>query len=116
MDAALTAADTAAKLSGGNSKAVSLQVYLLATTGCEDQARSILTALEKTATSRYVPPYAIALGYLGLRQVDRVFQWLGRAYDARDVHLVFAPVDPKWDPYRSEPRFEEVMSRCGFTR
>lgn len=41
---------------------------------------------------------------------------LERAYDARDVHLVFAPVDPKWDRYRSERRFQEVMSRCGFTR
>ena len=116
MDAALSAADTASRLSGGNSKAVSLQAYLLATTGCEDEARGILTALEETATSRYVPPYAIALGYLGLRRVDTTFQWLERAYDARDVHLVFAPVDPKWDPYRSERRFEEVMSRCGFTR
>ncbi len=116
MDAALTAAETASKLSGGNSKAVSLQAYLLATTGCEDEACSILAALEETATSRYVPPYAIALGYLGLRRVEKTFQWFERAYDARDVHLVFAPVDPKWDPYRSERRFEEVMSRCGFTR
>ena len=58
----------------------------------------MVTALEQTATSRYVPPYAIALVYLGLQRADAMFQWLERAYDARDVHLVFAPVDPKWDP------------------
>jgi TolB-like protein/Flp pilus assembly protein TadD len=116
MDAALAAAVTASRLSGGNSKAVSLHAYLLATMGCGNDARSILTALEQTATSRYVPPYAIALGYLGLQQVDAMFQWLERAYDARDVHLVFAPVDPKWDRYRNERRFQEVMNRCGFTR
>ena len=63
------------------------------------------SALEQTSTSRYVPPYAIALGYLGFHRADEVFQWLDRAYDARDVHLVFAPVDPKWDPYRGERRF-----------
>jgi tetratricopeptide (TPR) repeat protein len=116
MDAALTAVDTASRLSGGNSKAVSLRAYILAKTGRDDEARSILTALEQTATSRYVPPYAIALGYLGLQRADAMFQSLDRAYHARDVHLVFAPVDPKWDPYRSERRFQEIMSRCGFTR
>ena len=116
MDAALTAADTASKLSGGNSKAVSIRAYILGITGRNEEASSMVTALEQTATSRYVPPYAIALGYLGLQQADAMFQWLDRAYDARDVHLVFAPVDPKWDRYRSDRRFQEVMSRCGFTR
>jgi TolB-like protein/Flp pilus assembly protein TadD len=116
IDAALAAANTASRLSGGNSKAVSLQAYLLATTGCGNEARSILTALEQAAASRYVPPYAIAMGYLGLQRVDAMFQWLERAYVARDVHLVFGPVDPKWDPYRGERRFQGVMSRCGFTR
>jgi len=115
-DAALTAADTASRLSGGNSKPVSLQAYILATRGRDDAARSIVKALEEAATSQYVPPYAIALGYLGLQQADAMFQSLDRAYDARDVHLVFAPVDPKWDPYRGERRFQEVMNRCGFTR
>jgi hypothetical protein len=51
-----------------------------------------------------------------LHRTDAMFQWRDRAYDARDVHLVFAPVDPKWDPYRGDRRFQEVMSRCGFTR
>jgi tetratricopeptide (TPR) repeat protein len=116
LDAALTAIDTATRLSNGNSKAVSLRVYILAVTRREDDARSMLTELEQACASRYVPPYAIALGYLGLQQTEAIFEWLNRAYDARDVHLVFAPVDPKWDPYRSDPRFEAVMSRCGFTR
>jgi hypothetical protein len=103
-------------LSGGNSKLFSLQIYILAKTGRDDEARQTVTALEETATSRYVPPYAIGLGYLGLQQADAMFPWLDRAYDARDVHLIFAPVDPKWDPYRGERRFQDVIRRCGFTQ
>ena len=88
----------------------------MATTGRADEARRTVTELEDAAQARYVPPYAMALGYLGLQEADAMFEWLDRAYDARDVHLVFAPVDPKWDPYRGEPRFQDVIRRCGFTQ
>jgi TolB-like protein/Flp pilus assembly protein TadD len=116
LDAALETVDTASRLSGGNSKAVSLRAYILARTGRGDEARAVLTELERTADARYVPPYAIALGYLALQDCDAMFNSLDRAYAARDVHLVFAPVDPKWDAYREDRRFKDVMSRCGFTR
>jgi hypothetical protein len=42
-------------------------------------------------------------------------EWLAKAYDARDVHLIYLPVDPKWDPYRADPRFQALLTRCGFT-
>ena len=44
-----------------------------------------------------------------------VMEWLAKAYDARDVHLIYLPVDPKWDPYRVDPRFQALLTRCGFT-
>jgi len=30
--------------------------------------------------------------------------------------LIFLPVDPRWDDYRSDPRFDAVLTRCGFTQ
>ncbi len=42
--------------------------------------------------------------------------WLERAYDAQDMHLIFLPVDPKWDSYRADSRFEALIVRCGFRR
>jgi hypothetical protein len=47
---------------------------------------------------RYVPPYAIAFVRAGLGERDAVFEWLNRAYGARDVHLMFLTVDPKMGP------------------
>ena len=75
----------------------------------------MLRTLEAVLHERYVPPYALALVHAGLGERDAVFEWLNRAYSARDVHLIFLTVDPKWDTYRGDPRFEALHARCGFT-
>jgi TolB-like protein/DNA-binding winged helix-turn-helix (wHTH) protein/tetratricopeptide (TPR) repeat protein len=114
-ESALDALATAARFSGDNSKAISLRGYTLAKAGRAQEARDVLQALEVVSEKRYVPPYALALVHAGLGERDAAFQWLDRARTARDVHLIFLTVDPKWDAYRSDPRFIELLARCGFT-
>jgi TolB-like protein/DNA-binding winged helix-turn-helix (wHTH) protein/Flp pilus assembly protein TadD len=112
---ALEALTVAVRFSGVNSKAVALSGYIHGKAGRRDKAREILTTLETQSHTRYVPPYALALVHAGLGEHDAVFEWLDRAFDVHDVHLIYLPVDPKWDPYRSDPRFETLLMRCGFT-
>jgi TolB-like protein/DNA-binding winged helix-turn-helix (wHTH) protein len=114
-DLALEALRDATRFSGGNSKAVSLRGYVLAKTGRIAEAREVLRTLEAVARERYMPPYAIALVHAGLGEREAMFDWLDKAYVARDVHLIFLPVDPKWDPYRTDARFQALVTRCGFT-
>jgi TolB-like protein/DNA-binding winged helix-turn-helix (wHTH) protein/Tfp pilus assembly protein PilF len=105
----------ATRFSGGNSKAMSFRGHLLAKMGRVNEAREVLGTLEAVSRDRYVPPYAMALVHAGLGEADAVFAALDQAYQARDVHLIFLPVDPKWDPYRADPRFGALLARCGFT-
>lgn len=112
---ASTALTDAARFSGGNSKTYSLKGYILAKSGREAEARAVLRQLEDAAATRYVPPYASALVHAGLGDRDAVFEWLERAYAARDVHLIYLPVDPKWDSYRADSRFTALLARAGFT-
>jgi len=114
-DLALKALANAARLSGQNSKAISLTGYILGRSGRSAEAREVLGALETAARQRYVPPYALALAHAGLGDAEAAFEWLERAYAARDVHLIFLTVDVKWDRYRTDPRFGDLLSRCGFT-
>lgn len=115
-DLALEALTKAARFSGGNSKPISLRGYMLAELGRPDEAREVLKTLEDVSRQRYVPPYAMALVNAGLGEQTAMFEWLDRAYAARDVHLIFLTVDPKWDPYRADPRFIALLARCDFTR
>jgi Flp pilus assembly protein TadD len=112
-DLAFTELDKAEQLSGGNSKAVALRGYLLARLGRTREARDVLGSLEAASRDRYVPPVAMALVNAGLGDRDAVFAWLERAHAARDVHVVYLPVDPKWDSMRDDPRFVAFLARCG---
>lgn len=114
-DLALTALATAARLSDRNSKPISLTGYIFGRSGRAAEARELLGALELASRQRYVPPYAFALVHAGLGDADAAFEWLDRAYAARDVHLMFLTVDGKWDRYRDDPRFGDLLARCGFT-
>ena len=115
-DLALAALRDAARFSGSNSKATSLRGYLLARNGRANEAREVLRRLDLDSRERYVPPYAMALVHAGLGDRKAAIEWLDKAYDARDVHLIYLPVDPKWDPYRADPQFQALLTRCGFTR
>jgi TolB-like protein len=104
----------AERLSGGNSKALGLRGYLFATRGRRDEAIEVLRTLEAIAATRYVPSCAAALVHAGLGDADAAFAALERALAARDVHLVYLPADPKWDSLRGDPRFADLVRRCGF--
>jgi TolB-like protein/DNA-binding winged helix-turn-helix (wHTH) protein/Flp pilus assembly protein TadD len=115
-DLAFAAYQDAARLSGGNTKTMAFRGYVLARLGRTEEARDALRTLESLSRERYVPPYMIALVHLGLGERDAAFAALERAYEARDIHLVFLPVDPRWDACRSDPRFIALIERCGFSR
>jgi len=111
-DLALDAIKQAGKLSNGNSKTFGVRGYILAKTGRANEAREVLEALHAIAKERYVPPYATALIHAGLNDKDQAFEWLDRALEVRDVHLIFLPVDPKWDSLREDARFKGLLQRC----
>lgn len=110
---AIAAFQKARELSGGHTEAVSLMGHALAVSGKTDQARRLLDELKDLSRQRYVPPYNIAMIHAGLGEKDQVFTWLEKAYAERDVRMVFLKVEPKWDAYRDDPRFVNLLARVG---
>ena len=108
------ALEDASRSSGGNSKVAALRGYMYARLGRMSDAEEALRALIELSRERYVPACAIALVYAGLHEYDEAALWLERACEARDVHLMFLPVDPKWDDFRADSRFMAVLNECGF--
>jgi TolB-like protein/Flp pilus assembly protein TadD len=111
---ALEEAQTALRLSEGNTEGLSQKGYVLAATGRRAEAEEVVGALAAIACGRYVPPYNVALVYAGLGDREAAFHWLEEARAARDVHMVFLTADAKWDSFRCDPRFRQLLERCGF--
>ena len=111
---ALDALNNAGRFCGGNSKPISLRGYVFAKLGRTNEALEVLQTLEAIARERYVPPYAMAQVHLGLGQQEQALDWLDRAFEVHDVHLVLLPADPKWDPVRGHARFVALLKRCAF--
>jgi len=114
VETAWRAIDEGAVASGGNSKFAALRGYLHALGGRPDESRRTLDALAAHAEERYVPPCAFALIHVGLGELEAAADWIERAAEARDVHLMFIPVDAKWDEARKHPRIDAVLRRIGF--
>jgi serine/threonine protein kinase/TolB-like protein/Flp pilus assembly protein TadD len=93
---------------------VSYEGYALAKAGRRDEARAVLNELLKLSTVRFVPPVHIAMIYNGLGERNKIFEWLERGYQQSDPKMAFLGVDPKWNNFRDDPRFQDLLRRMNF--
>ena len=81
--------------------------------GRRAEAEQALAELEAQAARQYISPLAFVLIHAGLGEIDQAFEWLERAYQARDPKLPYVNVHPRWDGLRADPRFGDLLRRMG---
>ncbi len=81
--------------------------------GQRKQALATLKRLDAFARHRYVSPVEFAWIHFGLGDVDRGFTWLAKACEDRTFDLIAIKVDPRFDPYRADDRFKDLIRRLG---
>ncbi len=102
---------TAASLSG-NSPLYAAQVAVaLAVSGRRREALRIAHELETMSRQRYVSPYGLAQIYAALKSDEDTFKWLQVAHSDRAVWMGYLAVDPIFDRYHSDQRFQELLRR-----
>jgi TolB-like protein/tetratricopeptide (TPR) repeat protein/class 3 adenylate cyclase len=103
----------ARELSHGNSEAIASVGYVAALADDKRKARVVLDELKNLSNQHYIPPVNIALVYNGLGDQNEALSWLEKACEERDVRLTLLKVDPRWDSFRSNPRFVAILKRIG---
>jgi adenylate cyclase len=70
--------------------------------------------LRERAKTRYVSPITLAGLYARLGDNEQAIAWLEKAYQEHDSGLVYLKMDPRYDPLRSDPRFQDLLRRLHF--
>jgi serine/threonine-protein kinase len=84
-----------------------------ALSGRTAQAMEVLTKLEAYSQERYVSPLDFAWIQFALGDVDLGFRWMSKACSDRAFDLISINVDPRFDPYRDDPRFRALTAQLG---
>jgi serine/threonine protein kinase/Tfp pilus assembly protein PilF len=82
-----------------------------AKTDQRDEARKLLSQLERLSTHRRVAPFTFALVHVALHEHEKAIDELERAYRERDPGIVGIKVEPLLDPLRDHPRFERLVAK-----
>ena len=88
--------------------------HTYAMAGKRREAIDLLGKLKLLSRQKYVSPYHVALIYTALGDKDPAFAWLEKAYRDRYWMMPFLKVDPRLDPLRSDPRFQDLSRRMNF--
>jgi TolB-like protein/Flp pilus assembly protein TadD len=111
FDEGIASLQRAVDLSGGAAMLLGWLGLILGVGGRVDEARGVLSRLEAMSRTSYVPPASFAWVYVGLRDVDRAFEWLDRAVDARDQLMMPIKSYVFFDPLRNDPRFHALLRK-----
>ena len=111
---AIAALTKARELSRGSTEPVTQLGYALAKSGNPKQAQVTLEELKSIAAEKFVPAYNFAMIYNGLGEKDEALNYLEKSFGEREVQMTFIKIDTRWDEFRAEPRFIDLMRRMNF--
>jgi hypothetical protein len=109
---AIREAQEAIKLVPGDRWAETRLVHALASAGQKDEARKIQKELELQFVANGDRD-DLVLGYAALGDRDRMYAALENLYAIHDGGLILLNYEESWDPYRSDPRFKNMVRRVG---
>jgi len=99
------------ELSGRGANGIASLAHAYGLAGQDTEVQKILVELKERAKTEYVSSYQFAVIYLGLGQNERAIAALEDAYRERSTLLGYLKMDPRFAPVRSDPRFQNLLSR-----
>jgi serine/threonine-protein kinase len=107
----ISEAKRALAIDGGNLLYLASLGHAYAHAGMENEARATLARLAQASRNQHVSAYHVAVIYIALGDTNTGLDWLERAYDEQSPWIGYLRVDPRVDPVRSHPRFENLLRK-----
>jgi serine/threonine protein kinase/tetratricopeptide (TPR) repeat protein len=81
--------------------------------GPQAGARELARVLDDIAKDRWIAADIVIDTKFYARDKENLLAWLEKAYKNREQVILHLKSDHRWDPYRSDPRFQAVYRRVG---
>lgn len=116
LDEAIAECGKAQKISGDMPVGFSQLGRLYARAGRKSDALRVLDELLRLSQQGFRVPCGIGVICFELGDRDKAFEWLEKAYQSRDVDLIYLGVDPLNDDIRSDPRGVALLKKMGLAQ
>lgn len=113
LDRAVTEFKRAVEATKGDPFFLAPLGHAYALAGNRRETEKILQTLSDRAKKSYVSPFDLALIYTALGDKDKAFALLDKAVAEHSTFLVYSKWEPRLDPLRSDPRFQDFLRRIG---
>ena len=90
--------------------------YAYGAAGDKAKASAMIEEIKKKAVGDFVPPFNLALVYLGLGDHALALDYLEQASAADSQWMMYLKIDRVFDPLRADPRFIALMKKCHFEK
>jgi len=104
----------AVQFSGGDVYYTANLGHAYAMAGRTREAHQILNSLLHRSYQKYVPAFAVALVYAGLKDNDQALGWLEKASTDHSTSMAYLKVDPSLRGLSSDPRFSKLLQHENF--
>ncbi|MFN0159257.1 MAG: protein kinase domain-containing protein [Bacteroidota bacterium] len=116
LNEAFAMASKAVEVSGRSSEAVSFLGYCYGLLGKRDEALKIAKELEERYAIKTSTGYYVARVYVGLDDRESIFKWLNLDMENHAGTMIWLNQDRELEPYRSDPRFIDILEKIGMKK
>lgn len=114
FDKSIEVYERSAELSDGLAEIIGGLGHAYGMAGRKDDARRVLNIMNAQAEEFYVPPVQIAFVYASLEDYENMYKMLDRAFKERSWELIFINIEPWFEEFHSDPRFNKILDELKF--
>jgi tetratricopeptide (TPR) repeat protein len=103
--------ETSLRLSPSFTLATGFLAAAYARSGDLNHAEKLMDEVRERSLKQYVSPACFGVYQAAIGQADKMFEFLQAAFAERDPYLTRMDAEPYFDPFRSDPRYRDLLGK-----